>query len=383
MDQQTIIIAAIVGVVIAFLAVALFLLTRKPKKEHSSPLAQRNPNYDKPAAQEHSSAKVTVQEKPKVEAAAPSPLKPAAEQPKAEEKPAEKKVEPKPAAQQPTPVPQKEEPKPTAKKPVADEEDGWGDDDDWGIASSNELDLDSVGETSEDETFSKEVKAQQEEAGAKPKKMVDRRSSEDDEDDWGDTDGDEQDLEDGWTGPTLARVSPEIKKAFKDSSLNQEFHVSKRKEADELIVKCVQAYLKDNTDPAVKAAHERIYALHSNIQLSDLPEIVESFVDSGEEGNQRHFADFEDMCNTHEDSVLVLFEKFNTTLPLNLRSRRIAEISEPLPAVIYLAPEWEDDDFDRPDFDERDEDIDDSVDYLEDFYDQLEDDEDESDKKQA
>ncbi|WP_309384050.1 hypothetical protein [Cerasicoccus frondis] len=383
-DSNTLIIAIIVGVVIAVLAVALFILTRKPKNQgHAQPLVNRNPNYGPRSDGKAQEAKPVE----KAEAAVSSPLKP---------KPVEAKPEPAPAVvkqeEKPAPVAKAEPVKkeaPAAKKPVVEEEDEWGDDDSWDIESTADTDLDAldaVGVDSDDDKFSADVKAQQTEAEAKPKKMVDRRSSEDDDDDWG-SEGDENiEYADNWTGPTLVRVSPEIKKAFKDESLTQEFHVSKRKEADELIVKCVQAFLKNNENQDIKAARERIFALHAKIQLSDLPEIVESFVDSGDEGNQKYFADFEDMCNTHQDSVLVLFERFNTTLPINLRSRRIAEISEPHPAVIYLAPEWEDDDFDRPDFDERDEDIDENVDYLEDFYDQLEDDDEdeaESDKKQA
>lgn len=420
-DNNTLTIAIVIGLVIALLAVALFLLTRKGKNQPKvEPLVQRNPNY---GPRSETEAKAKVQEakplEPRVSAAGTvakpaeakeassvvSPLKPRTTEaepkktaeakapateakpvekkpaPAAEAKPVEKKAEPV-AKKEPAPV-AKKEPAPVAKKkPVDEEEDAWGDDDAWDIETSE--DIDAVGETSLEDDFSAGVKAQQDEAAAKPKKIVDRRSSEDDEDDWGDIAEGQDDLGDDWDGPTLPRVSPEIKQAFKEESLNQEFHVSKRKEADDLIVKCVQAYLKDNNDPAIKQAKERIFALHSKIQLSDLPEIIESFVDSGDEGNQKYFADFEDMCNTHEDSVLVLFEKFNTQLPVNLRSRRIAEQAEPLPSVLYLAPEWEEDDFDRPDFDERDEDIDENVDYLEDFYDQLEDDDDiETDKKQA
>ncbi|WP_269540377.1 hypothetical protein [Cerasicoccus fimbriatus] len=388
--QNAPIIAIIVGVVIAALAVALFILTRKPKNQGGArPLVERNPNYggskaatsEAPAKPAEKKAEVSSPLKAKpVEKAAPTKAEPVkAAAPAAKAEPA-KKEEPKKAE----PAPKKVEP--VAKKPVVQEEDEWGDDDAWDIEPSGSADLDSIGVTSEEDEFSAGVKAQQEEAEAKPKKMVDRRSSEDDDDDWGSEGDSDIEYADNWNGPTLPRVSPEVKKAFKDESLSQEFHVSKRKEADELIVKCVQAYLKDNENAEVKAGQERIFALHSKIQLSDLPEIIESFVDSGDEGNQKYFADFEDMCNTHEDSVLVLFERFNTTLPINLRSRRIAEITEPMPAVIYLAPEWEDDDFDRPDFDERDEDIDENVDYLEDFYDQLEDDDEEeagTDKKQA
>jgi len=403
MPQNTLIIAIVIGIVIALLAVALYLLTRKGGNQtQSEPLVKRNPDYGprsednkakpKPAA---TTAAGTV-EKPapaKEAASVASPLKPRAveAEPKkaaeAKAPEAKKPVEQKPEEKKPEPV-AKKEPAPIAKKPdpVVEDDDGWGDDDAWEIESS--ADIDAIGETSLEDDFSAGVKKQQDDSAAKPKKIVDRKSSEDDEDDWGDdvTEG-QQEFDDGWTGPVLTRVSPEIKQAFKEESLTQEFHVSKRKEADELIVKCVQAYLKDNTDSEVKAARERVYALHAKIQSSDLPEIIESFVDSGDEVNQKYFADFEDMCNTHQDSVLVLFEKFNTTLPLHLRSRRIAEMSDPMPAVLYLAPEWEDDDFDRPDFDERDEDIDENVDYLEDFYDQLEDDDEEksadADKKQA
>lgn len=398
MPENTLIIAIIIGVVIALLAVALYLLTRKGKNQTPvEPLVKRNPNYgprsdaEAKAKAESTSAAGTVNKpapaKEASEVASPLKPKPVAAEPK---KSAEAKApEPKPEAKKPVekaPVPvAKKDPAPAAKKkPAVEEEDEWGDDDAWDIESS--ADIDSIGETSLEDDFSAGVKSQQEEAAAKPRKMVDRRSSEDDDDDWGDIAEGQADLDDDWKGPTLNRVSPEVKQAFKDASFNQEFHVSKRKEADDLIVKCVQAYLKDNNDPAIKEAQERVFALHSKIQLSDLPEIIESFVDSGEESNQKHFADFEDMCNTHEDSVLVLFEKFNTTLPVHLRSRRIAEITDPLPAVLYLAPEWEEDDFDRPDFDERDEDIDENVDYLEDFYDQLEDDDEDvqgGDKKQA
>jgi len=362
--NSTVIIAIVIGAIIALLVVALFLITRKSGKTHisSSQLAQRNPDYG-PSSSESEGGGAVVEEEP-----APSPLKPRPQQaPKAEAKP-------EPATEAPEPK----------KRPVAgDDDEGWGDEDGWDVSMSS--DIDSIGETSLEDDFSAGVKSQQEKADEKPKKIVDRRSSEEDEDDWGDIDEQAADMDDGWTGPTLGRVSPEVKQAFKDASLNQEFHVSKRKEADDLIVKCVQGYLGSTDNAEIKANQERIFALHSNIQLSDLPEIVESFVDSGEESNQKHFAEFEEMCNTHDDSVLVLFEKFNTTLPSHLRSRRIAEVTDPIPAVIYLAPEWEEDDFDRPDFDERDEDIDENIDYLEDFYDQLEDDEEESDsdKKQA
>ncbi|GHB91462.1 hypothetical protein [Cerasicoccus arenae] len=381
--SNTTLIAIVIGVIIALLAVALFLLTRKSaNKGHASPLVSRNPNYGPRSDQDHDSAPkpepaptpVAVKTVPVV--ASPLKARPAEAKP-IEVKQAPKPVEIKRTEVKPTPVKET----PVAKEPVA-EEDEWGDDDAWDIDTS--ASIDAVGETSLEDDFSADVKAQQAESQKKTKKMVDRRSSEDDDDDWGDVPESEDDLQDGWTGPKLTRVSPEIKQAFKEAVLNQEFHVSKRKEADDLIVKCVKAYLAANEDSAVKTANERVYALHSKIQVSDLPEIIESFVDSGDESNQKYFADFEDMCNTHEDSVLVLFEKFNTTLPINLRSRRIAEISEPLPAVLYLAPEWEDDDFDRPDFDERDEDISEDVDYLEDFYDQLEDDDEpEADKKHA
>ncbi|WP_309399677.1 hypothetical protein [Cerasicoccus maritimus] len=386
-DSNTLLIAIVVGVIIAVLAVALFILMRKPKHQgQAQPLVNRNPNYGPRSEADKTSAAATA--KPVEKKAEPAPASPLKPKP-VEEKPAAKvePVEEKPVEKAKPAEPAK--PVEAAKAPVpapAVEEDEWGDDDAWDIETTAEADIDSIGVTSEEEEFSAGVKAQQEESAAKPKKIVDRRSTEEDDDDWGNEGDQDVEFADNWTGPVLQRVSSEIKKAFKDGSLNQEFHVSKRKEADELIVKCVQAYLKDNDNAEVKAANERIFALHCKIQLSDLPEIVESFVDSGDDGNQKHFADFEDMCNTHEDSVLVLFERFNTTLPINLRSRRIAEISKPLAAVVYLAPEWEDDDFDRPDFDERDEDIDENVDYLEDFYDQLEDDEEEgseTDKKQA
>jgi len=375
--NSTVIIAIIIGVVIALLAVALYLLTRNSREKHidSSQLASRNPAYGP-------SSGAPVAEPASEEASPrPSPLKPSAEPPA--DQPGAAAVETPDKPSQPVPgTPRRAVAK---KKPIAEEDDGgWGDDDSWDVGMSS--DIDSIGETSLEDEFSAGVKSQQDKAGEKPKKLVDRRSSEEDEDDWGDIDEREAAVDDGWAGPTLERVSPEIKQAFKEASMNQEFHVSKRKEADDLIVKCVQGYLASTDNPEVKRNQERVYALHSSIQLSDLPEIVESFVDSGEESNQKHFADFEDMCNTHDDSVLVLFEKFNTTLPSHLRSRRIAEVTDPIPAVIYLAPEWDEGDFDRPDFDERDEDIDEDVDYLEDFYDQLEDDdedEDDSGKKQA
>ncbi|MEO0794978.1 MAG: hypothetical protein AAFX93_07445 [Verrucomicrobiota bacterium] len=377
--NSTLIIAIVIGVVIALLAVALFVITRKSgkkKDDHAEPLVERNPSYG-PRSDDDSEAEAAaaVEDKP-----APSPLKPRAEKVAEAKEPEPKKVEA-PKAEAPKeapkaaapPEPKKAEPKklePAAKAPV-EEDDGWGDDDDWGIETSS--DLDAIGEVSLEDDFSADVKKQQEDATPK-KKLVERRSSEDDEDEWGDDIVEEDELDDGWTGPVLKRVSAEVKEAFKEASLSQEFHVSKRKEADEFIVKCVQSYLGGNKDEAVKAAQERVFALHTKIQLSDLPEIIESFVDSGEESNQAFFADFEDMCNNHDDSVLVLFEKFNTTLPNHLRSRRIAEVTEPLAAVVYLAPEWDESDFSRPDFDDRDEDIDEDMDYLEEFYDQLEDD---------
>lgn len=368
--NSTLLIAIALGVVIALLAVALFLLSRKKDKPAAGaalePLVKRNPDYG-PRSTEASTA---------TEAATPAKEKAAESGISLSEAPAAKVEEAKAPEPKEPEAPKKAEPKP---QPAVDEgEDEWGDDDAWDVEMSG--DIDQVGVSSVEDDFSAEVKAQQETAQTPKKsksKLVDRRSSEEDEDEWGDDIDSMEELDDGWAGPVLKRVSPEVKEAFKESSLNQEFHVSKRKEADDLIVKCVQAYLAGEQSPEVKAARERVFALHAKIQLSDLPEIVESFVDSGDDSNQAHFADFEDMCNTHEDSVLVLFEKFNTTLPPNLRSRRIAELTEPMAAVVYLAPEWEDDDFDRPDFDERDEDVDENVDYLEDFYDQLDDDDEE------
>lgn len=174
----------------------------------------------------------------------------------------------------------------------------------------------------------------------------------------------------------LEGILPEIRRAFDEVTYSSDFHASKRKEADEFSHRCVAHFLETHETEGAEANRERIFALHPKIQLTDLPEFVESYVDPGEEKYYHHFAAFEKDVEEHTESPLLLFERFNQRLPDELRSERVGQVLKPVPAVIYLAPEWDQEEFDQPDFTEDDEEISGDEDFYEDFYDELDEDDD-------
>lgn len=251
-----------------------------------------------------------------------------------------------------------EEPEPlSAADELADDDEDWGGD----ISMSLDDDLGEIATAEEPEPARQPVDEFEEEVEDEEPEEIDTSISA--------TDDDEADV---LVEKELEDLPREIRQAFTQAIIDREFNISKMKEADEISQKCVMAYLDENEVPNARRVAERLFAIHPKIQVSDLPQFVESYLDDGSDQNQDHFADFEEMCEAHEESVLDLFMRFNAILPSRLKCSLVGSTKHPEPAVIFMAPEWEDGDFAKPDFGEDEEDIDDHEDFYEDYYDDLE-----------
>ncbi len=205
----------------------------------------------------------------------------------------------------------------------------------------------------------------------------------DDDEEDGDTDDGEpgeDDVLDAFIAKELKDISRETQQAFTQAIIERDFSISKMKEADEISQKCVAAYLQDHEVPKANKMQERLFAIHPQIQVSDLPQFAESYLDDGNDDNQEIFADLEEMCDSHEESVLDLFMQFNSTLPARLKCSLVGEVKRPIRAVLFLAPEWDDSDFAKPDFGEDEEDVDENDDFYEDYYEDLDELEDEDNR---
>lgn len=190
----------------------------------------------------------------------------------------------------------------------------------------------------------------------------------DDDDDYGGVEDDNFEL----IAKELEDISAGTRQAFTQAIIEKEFSISKMREADAISQKCVRTYLDENEIPNPRKVGERLFVIHPKIQVSDLPEFAESYLDDGSETNQRYFSELEEICEQHEESVLDLFLQFNSTLPEHLKCSIVGEVRRPEPGVVFMAPEWDDGDFAKPDFGEDEEDISDDDDFYEDYYDDLE-----------
>jgi hypothetical protein len=195
-------------------------------------------------------------------------------------------------------------------------------------------------------------------------------ASDQDEDD--DADLLPEDEDDSLISKELEDISAGTRQAFTQAIIDREFSISKMREADETSQKCVQAYLEDNEVPNARKIQERLFVIHPKIQVSDLPEFAESYLDDGSDNYQENFAELEEMCEAHEESVLDLFLRFNSTLPEAIKCSIVGEVRRPVAGVVFLAPEWDDGDFAKPDFGDDEAEIGDDDDFYEDYYDDLE-----------
>ncbi len=145
----------------------------------------------------------------------------------------------------------------------------------------------------------------------------------------------------GTTKEEIRRVAENMDGDFSDNDIDAAYLQSLGNEIDRLNEECIQTFI-ETTDMRVsewEKIRDRIFSVHEKIPPEMLLEYIENYIALSEAQS----AQLESFIDP-DKAVKEVFEAINESLPEDMKSKKIGEISKPVKADIYAFPngfpEW-------------------------------------------